>query len=439
MQLLGKIKDVMSIAVPIMVSNLTLLICILINTRVLGNYNKIYFYYLALAMPINYILLAIYEALRTCSLGICQATKLRNYQFILQIKRMMFVGVAIIAVLILFYILAEKLLASIGYIHSSEFYWFIVTMLVSAMCVANSLIVGAALYAFGKQKVATIITVSASIIVCLLNYIFLYATNLGIFSINVAVALVYLGATLVGLQFLKGFLLEDSSLETKAQPFLTIWRFLYSIGTPIFSLYIVIFTSLFIYNTVLQHFGDGVVSAFSVVFRLQNVLMIPAIACGIAVGIVMNRSAMEGDLARAISYLRSTFFCMLSVYLILAILSYIFAKEIIGLLILDLKIKAAAIQCLHYFAFSYVGLAPTLMFISVLEQTGYNKRSLFINSLLFALQIIVGGCLALKFGSQVYFYATALMVNLLPLGYLVYAIFFDSKYQDQPSRLFLLV
>ncbi|MFA6409432.1 MAG: MATE family efflux transporter [Gammaproteobacteria bacterium] len=430
MQHLGKIKNIMAIAVPIMLSNFTLLICILINTRVLGNYNKVYFYYLALAMPVNYILLAIYEAFRTCSLGICQATQNKNHQLIWQLKRMMFLGAVLIILLALFYVLV------FGY--RKEFDWFAITMLISSWFVVCSVIIGGALYALEKQNVAMFITISSSILLCLINYFLLHLNFLGIYSINIAVVLVYMGATWVGLKFLKSSIGENESSKTNLRSFLSIWRFLYSVGMPIFSLYIVIFVSLFVYNTILQNFGSEVVSAFSLVFRLQSVLMAPAIALGIATGIIINRLVARGEVASAAQYLKYTFVLTLIIYLSITVLIYLFSAKIIGWLVLDLKIQQAAVQCLHYFVFSYVGLGSALMYISVLEQTGYNKRGLFINCLLFVMQVVFGGFLALKFGSQIYFYATALVVNSLPLIYLAYTIFWDTAYLSQPSRLFLL-
>jgi Na+-driven multidrug efflux pump len=431
---LDKLRNIMSIATPTMLSNLILFGVLLINTRVLGNFKSTYFYYLALFTPINYFMIATYEAFRITSLCLCQACARNQATLLANIKNLMCLAIIIISAITLLYVLCNNNSSYFNITISAdrEFFWFVISMLIAANFIVFNSIIHGALYALKLQKISLIIIITTSCSLCLLNYILLHNFKVGIFALSIAITCVYSIATSAGYLLLS----KKNSEHLKPSYSLTLsWHYFYSLGLPIFSIYIVIFVSLFLYNMILNHFGSEFVSAFSLSFKVQSILMLPAIAIGIATGIITNKLVQTKQQGKALAYLKFAFLLTLIVYLIISCLTHVFATSIANILVAERNIQNTTRECISYLALSYFGLGPTLMFIAILEQTGYVKKSLAINTTIFATQIVCGGTLAILYNTPIYFYKTAILINLLPLLYIVYQIFNNDSYKSRLSKL----
>lgn len=438
--MLAKLKNISEIALPMMISNLVLITSILINTSILGNYNKIYFYYLALFMPVNYILMAIYEACRITSLNLCQIARIHKQSCLSYVYRLIPVSAFIMLILICSSYFLSFANITLGLKPRQEllFLYFTISMLLSGLFVSFNSIINGSLYAIGKQKVSSMIVFVTSALVCLLNYVFLNHFNFGVFSLAISIILINAFIGVIGVLLLISFEAKREFVENKNKLLTKTINHMAKIGIPIFLVYVVIFFSLIIYNMILSHFGKDVVSAFSIVFKVQNFIMIPGVAFGVSIGIIVNNLFNENKKSQAIEYMQFALVFMAILYFLLSLLVFVFRDYIVTLIVTNDSIKAAAIECLRYYSFAFIGLGPCLMYVCILEQTGYALKSLFINISIFVLQITLGGYFSLTQGNPNVFYAMAVLVNFSGMSYVFFEFFINKKYHQSLSRLMMI-
>ncbi len=411
----SEIKKIMALATPLVVANFILVTLILVNTSILGNSNPHYFYYLALYMPINYVMLAIYESFRTSSMGITQLCQAKQLNLASHLKSMIVISGLIIFTLLIVClgIIAIKIIFTQ---FNPLFYTFVAFSILSSCVVNITVILQASLYYAGYKYRSTSIAITASVLSSCLNYFLLKNTTWGLLCLPLAFLFIYSISSFILYRMINNQYKPKITRQTLSSTL----NLLKLTGLPIFSTYVVIFISLAIYNYILSQFSDNLVSGFSLAFRLQNIIMIPAIAIGIATGILFNKQS--DTVQNRSQLLKTSLIFNILLYSILSLFFYLFRQQITTIMIHDKHLIETTIYCMQYMMLSYVGLSSFLFYVCFLEQIGQAKKSLILNLIVFVSQILIGGLGALILSNPSIFFSSLIVLSIVSASYVIYSI-----------------
>jgi len=412
-------KPILKLALPMCGSSILMLLGNLINLRNVGMHQPHNLYLLALYLPVTYLLLAIFEAMRVCGVYLLIQKKQDPRRSLLNIIFLLWISIVILLLLFQvsygWFIAAFELNAS----DASDFYRFTFAMIGLGAIGGAYYILTSGLYALSRGRLAIILNVLTTVVGCLVTYYCVRYWHLGIFSIVWGTGLSSL-LFLVLLSFVFNSLLESQVKEKISWSFMKKdYQACLPVALPVFISYLVTFGGIFLFNHIVAEFGTVVLTGFSIAMRIQSIVILPAFAIGISTAIIAARSNNKK------SSLHQGLLLSFCFYVLVVLVLTLISAKIVGLITVDPLIQQSAIQYLNRVVPSYMGFGLMLTWICFLEQMGQGKVALSFNFSWFAAEIILGGGLALRFQMLTYFYDVILVMNFLSI--LVVFLFFKWR------------
>lgn len=189
--------------------------------------------------------------------------------------------------------------------------------------------------------------------------------------------------------------------------FATAARFLVRVGVPVALSTVVLFASNFAYLWILEPFGAQVASGFSLAYNVQIPLIMPALALGSAISIVMNQRVGVPQRVFAAGMTQTAL-----VYAVVAAGASALHGPLLRMLHVPPLAAAQADLYLGWVAPTFVLLGPVIVVLSVLEQTGSGALAVGLNVVYFGSIVVAGGMLARAFHDPAWLYGVTAAANV---------------------------
>ncbi|HSW69747.1 MAG TPA: MATE family efflux transporter [Gammaproteobacteria bacterium] len=421
-------RQIISFAVPLQLGSMFVVFTALINTKILGK-NQMDLYLFAIFAPISYFIIAFQESFRAVATGIAAtyrtAPNVRSLFICLLLTAAIF-GLLFYGIFLEFKnniisFLQVNPKFSIKFQQFCEQMIFVNVLLITLSIILNSFITG-----LGFKKTGLLFSLTAS----LLTSSFLY---FGIVYLKEDIHALVISLQLTGVILCSSifyFLLKQTIFQikfikiTKAD-FCIILGSIKKIYVPIFTSYLTIFGGLIAYNSILADYGNDVLSGYFVGYRLQALVILPAISIGSAMAILVNHEKAN----KAKNFLTITYIGIilsLIFYILIGECIYYFRHELINYLVSSAEIKKSADHYLQYVSRTDWLFGPMLVFLTMLEQTGYGLYVLIANILYVGLVASIGKYFSVTHHNYISFYQTIFYANcIFPL--LIFSSFWFFK------------
>lgn len=398
------LKSNLSIAIPIILSSVIVMGCSIDSAQIVSFKSGENWYFLGLFLPINYVILGLLESGRLCSIR--NASSKKSHFFELE-RTYIIAGTHAIFILALALLLTGIFLLKwdLFYVGSKDhvsFFQFSLAYIGSFLFVSTNSIFNAALFGLGKNLTALCIIVGISFLFLILTYEFYYYTSLGLYSLVLGSSIAYLIGGFIAWYFVKSTLKIDTQKSNLLMSWKSCQELLMNSGFPVFISYLIMPISLLIFNDILSNFGEDVVASFGIAYRLQSLFMLPALAFGVAAGILSNRlDETEEELKEQYKVLAivGSLFISLPIMLLL----WIFSMHISVFLSNSINVQKYIELYFYYVTWSYSSFLPLVALMTLWEQTGLAIKGLLLNTLIVILQVI-SGVIAVKYHHLSFFY-----------------------------------
>ena len=421
MENLTILKNIAKYAVPTTVSTFATIFSVLINLKILGTINANYLYILALYIPLNYYLISLYESFRASAIAISSiAQGVEDKEFLSS-------NIAILSLFVLFIFLISGLFflfsqhAVVGLLHVNVierfvFIQFSFYMILISIFICLSYIFVSTFYGIGRPKVGMGLTLASAVLNCLFTYVLGYYFHLQLLSYPLAIVISYFSVGFISIVLLsKMKVIRMGCVQIDKRQIQHVLVFLKKISLPVWITYLVLFCCLFVTNFILAHFGATVLTGFGIAYRIQSLVILPAVSLGTAIAVLVNRQLAEKMEEKAMKTLQLGIFSAVCMYAVVVLLIVVFKYFIVSSLTDQPAIVASTLDYFRYVGLSYIGLGPLVVYLVVLEQTGSGAKSLFINFFYLMLPTVVGGYFALHFSNFHILYALVATINILSL------------------------
>ncbi|TQF72939.1 MATE family efflux transporter [Pseudoalteromonas luteoviolacea] len=420
------VKRLYGIAVPIFISSSVALLAIFLNTAIVGHAVPNSLYILGIFLPISIVFMAVHESLRVSAIAF-SAEASGNQQYDLLNQRLQVLVVASSLIFLGIYLLFEVLKFDLLSLYNiaDETYFQVVDftraqILLSAL-VMLSIILMSSLYALGKPFHVTVVTVVGFGANVTLTYILVTYSSAGLYSLVYSTVITSVLSIVIALFMLKRtrviHLFSDFPSQIKAH-LLSIKHF----SGPVFFSYLVMFLNLFLLNKLLATFSQNDVAGFGVAYRIQNIILMPAIATGVALGVHANRLKASGEFALVRRFINVAMGSVLLIYVVVSPLVFVYKEFLLSLLTNSSTILKAASFYLHYIAPTYIVTGPLLVLLVYMQETGQGVRSLLFNISALIVQMSLASYAVFVHDSLELMYQVLVSTNILILGYLFYEI-----------------
>ena len=403
---------IIRLASPIALANMVALVAVLINARLIGELSNYYFYLLTLFLPVNFWIISIFESLRVpvtaTAAGARQNLSVVAQQLYLALL-ISTLGLLIPTVLFVCFPALVGMLFSItttaSLIHFRD---VAVAMLLASILMANFNIILATFNGLKKAKLGMVLAMMAVILSTGTLWWLTRSPSANIFSLPISIFYSYA----VMLIFAIGLLWRFGVLKPHEGVSNSIVRALGRLGklaAPVWVTYMIIASGLAVYTHLLAPYGQVVVAGFGIAYRIQTLLILPAVSIGIALGIFIHRLEFPYFSNRALVGVGLTL-CFL-LYSVIAGLVYHYAHFLVSLISPDPKLIRSASLYLQIVCLSYPGFAMLLCFCIVLDQIGFGLQSALLSLLSFLSVVVLTEVLrALHFTGNV-LYPSIAVVN----------------------------
>jgi Na+-driven multidrug efflux pump len=376
---------IIKLALPIAAANLASLLTVLINIKILASASSNNLYLLSLFMPLNFWIIALGECLRVAAYKLA-STHCYSATFQAQLNSLLLVGLlGILIPLLIINCIPELLIKTFAISSSADiklFKNFVNCMFLSGIFQVFFSLACAILSSREKAILSLRVSFFAMVLCVLLNFIFAKFFKLNIFSLPAAVALTYgLLLAIMGQSYvIKNFRLNK------------LLRFDFSIiaqvALPVWLTYLILILGLICFNHWLAGYGVDAVVGFGLAYRIQTMIILPALSLGVAVGIILNKNTLATK-NHKIKILLNGLQCCVLIYLPIIFIIKYSASYWIGLLAGDQYVIQSAINYLSIVSFSYLGLAIVIYCCIVLDHIGYALLSASYSALIVILEILM--------------------------------------------------
>lgn len=422
-------QHILAIAVPVGAGAFFGLLALLINYHILSNSHAQYLYWLALYAPFNYYLIALYEGLKASS--IFYSSQMQIGQSVRMICALFIIMCGII---LLSSILFYGFFLKFGFFHQDKYFClFCLSMITSALFVSWFYITTSFYYGLQHKNLSMILNLIAGTLSCALTYFFVKKCQWGIFSYAISNIFSYgMIGCLSFWYFLKKNDVQGSHLFIYTTDILHALRLIYSVGFPVWASYFIIFVSLSFTNFMLSIFGHSILSAYGLAYRIQSILLFPAIALGTALAISINQCRIKQQMILAFALLKAGLLCSLFLYLGIAALCFSYSYFLMHSVTNNIHIVTMGVQYFKCCALSYAALGPMIAYGVFLEQIGLGLINFCIQSGYFLILTSVGWYVTRVLHNYHYFYYSIAADNVLGCFFMG-VIFFILNY-CQPKR-----
>ena len=431
---------VFKMAMPLLLVSLLYILIQFSNTYALGHSSFRALYLISLYIPVSFFLMAISDSVSlTNQVLVAKKVGENKAQETLQVTaNLSLVGVALFLLLAgISYLGSAKLGAffSVRPESAGRFASFVTLMFLTQALMLPGMLLDSAIRGLGKVNIAFLLLLFHTALYISLLAVFVSRYQLeerAIVYASALCAVVLLMTSTFALYRLRAFSFPSSIVRFSPQTIV----FLRWVGLPIFLSYLLIFTSTFFYNHIVAPFGEVAVAGFGIAYRIHTLVILPALALGEGISILINQNLGARRFERAYETLQGGLWGCIFLYAAIAAGMYFFNDPIVGLFTENPEIREQAVRFLSTISFSYLWLGVLLTLLIVLQQTDNGFRAFLLNLFYFALIVVVGAVLTSRFHSLVWFYRTFAACNTMGLV----AIFMElrrqrSKYQALISGL----
>ena len=237
--------------------------------------------------------------------------------------------------------------------------------------------IGTILRAFGDSKTPLYFVLMAAVLTAVLDPLFIAVFKLGVAGSAYATVLAQGSAFIYSLFFLarrhghQGFQLTPPKwVEVKT---------IMQLGIPSGMQMIVIYAGLTVILSVVNTFGDAVVSGFGVAQRLDNLVLLPAVALGTAVNAMAAQNIGVQNWTRVTQISRVGVLYNVSIMSFLSAILFIFAEPLIKLFITDRDSMNFGVSYLKTIAFFYPFIGLNFIFNGIVRSSGAMFQVLVLN------------------------------------------------------------
>ncbi|MEH1166484.1 MATE family efflux transporter [Micromonospora sp. CPCC 205539] len=272
-----------------------------------------------------------------------------------------------------------------------------------ALCVA-------ALRGTGHPWLGGLVLVTTALFEIGLVYLLGLRWGLGSLSVPAAAAVGGVAGTVLGLILARRRSVWPAGAALTWRPEVT--GLLVRIGLPVAMSFVLVFASNLGMLWVLSTFGPFVVSGFAAAITLQSVLVVPAVALGSGVAILMNQHLGAGQPQRLRALLRAGLELGAGGYALTALVCWSARDPLALVLTGDPAVAHETSRYLAVVSPTYALFGLVLLALTVLEQIGHGPLALVLNVVYFAGVVAVGGWLARRGSSPSALYDAVAVANL---------------------------
>lgn len=410
-----EIKANLVMAIPILISSLVVFGSIIVNAGIVGRANLMNWYILGLYLPVNYFILGLLESGRVCSITlITKNINVNNFRECIVIS--IYYALPFVSIAICFMVLYACSLNPFNVVVAiyPKFIHFVVSYSLAYILVSTNSIFNAALFAFKRGVFATINIVCVSVLSIVITYILANVYDMGIYSIIIGVIIAYFYGAIISIIVIYNMSKRLIINKNKNRMiWVSTYKLCMSIGFPVFLAYLSLPLSIYIITNIVSGMSLDLVTGFGIAYRVQNFIILPAIALGISAGININ---YLNTINRIQIIIKNTLLLNIIMYLPLVFIIYYFRQNIAILLTNNIDVQQIIACYFKYISWSYIVWCPLISIIAILEQTGLPFRSLISNISMLSLQVII------TLYVSIYHYSTVQFFQLSSITTIVIAI-----------------
>ncbi|MEN5151396.1 MATE family efflux transporter [Pseudomonas orientalis] len=386
------IADLLKLAWPMIVVAVAVSFSQNIQTAILGHgAETTSLYWLSMIQPFSFLFLAILECLAISNqVFSARSVNLWSRQKVLRATLLLAVlGMLVIAFVSAAFALSAPWLENMLPVAGTHFYqqalplYFLSMLPFVQLEMCNSALRGQGRSAASMLLVMAFIVLNGAI--CYTSY---HVYGLGFYSIIVANALAscLLIPIATGLVWRVGRQAQDD----RPQAFIPRLKgLLAQVGLPIFASFIVVFFSSLLVFPLIGKVGEQYVAAFLIITKIRMFIVIPAVACGSALAILINQrlTVTSGEGLKWLLHRGLMFIGGL--YLVLTVAVYFSESRLIGLLSGDDAIREASSQMMLILLPTFFLTAFVASLQALLEQLDQARRVLILTVIIELLMVIV--------------------------------------------------
>lgn len=385
-------RRLMQLALPILLSSLIGLFAPLINAAIVGRDHAADLYVLGVFLPVGFLQLAINESLRVSAITFSSRaagsgdlqTMGRRLEGLLSLAVLIYLAVATV-----FWLASDRFMGLyvVPVAQQALTSRFIQLNILVGTLVVVSMTMMSALYGLGQAFRVTAVTIISFTANILLTLLLVAWEHWGLYAL-ITSTLITASATIA---WAASQLARLGVLRRPGHDWLRDgrghWREIAAISLPVFASYLILFAQMLLFNRLLALFAPAAIAGFGVAYRIQNIVLMPAIAIGVALAIEVNRMVAAKEQEGVFGFLATALGTSLALFVGLGGLVFAGRELLPGLVADDQGVVAAASQYLTYMGPTYVVIGPLLMLLVFLEETGQGLRSMVFNAGALAVQI----------------------------------------------------
>jgi len=416
-------KKIIKLALPIFISLFINMIVLLINAKQVGNKEVNNFYLLSLFSAFSYLVLAIHESFRATVLSSFPHSKTLEAK-----SKFIFSLLLLSACIFIFLCIAIAFTKNelMYFLHIQEkykslFIGYSLSMVGVSIISAWSTIFISLYYLTKTGQLAMWISLVSAFYNIEITMYFsnrlissVYSIPLGILFSSVCVLM------MISSQVMRLRLLTFKKIGIDRAAFILAIKHFLSSGLPVFLSYLSIFGGLFVLNSTLSKISEVAVAGYGVAYRIQTILILPAIALGIATAIYFE----EGN-----KILKSSLILSFLIYSVIGTILYFICPYLVSYIVKDFSISSEAIKYFKIVSFSYAALGILITFMITHEQIGKGAFILIMNCFYFLFIILVSNLMMHKIKDSVVVYQSIFLANILFCFICLFILFFVKTHK----------
>lgn len=400
-------------SIPMLLASMVNITTQMANLFFMGHTTRDVLYVLSLYIPISFLVIALVEGLQISAQVAVSRSRERGKAELTSLYSHYSAAGLILALAALFIIWIA--LPSLHWVYgisehaAPSFDKYAMGMLAAAIPAFLGSVTNAFLRGLGRTGTASIIAVCTAIANVLLVYCLVSIGRLELTGV-VCAGLISSSGSLIAAVLV---LVRTRSLEYSLSGInMSQLRMLKYVGVPVFASYCLIFVSTFFFNRIISPFGEAALAGFGAGYRIQTMVLLPGIAIGSAIGILINQNLAPHLRLRAYEGYKKGMLHSCVVYLVIALTIWLAKEPLVSFLISDPVSAREAVQFLNFVALSYAFLGPMMTTLLTMEQTGKGYTAFFLNAAYFGIVIVMGWILAVSLERVEAFYACMLAGNV---------------------------
>ena len=433
------IGKVLKIAAPILFSSLVNLFIPLINAAIIGQNNAAYLYVLGIYLPIGFLQTALNESMRVSAIVLSsqaagsndKALWGRQLLCLLRLTFCIFLSLAF-----LFWLTHSLFMALfvVPPVWQTIVYNFVELFLLVGAVLSVSILMTASLYGIGQVYAVTVVSFLVFCVGIPLTFVLVYVAHWGLYALPASTIVTASGSGIwAALRLRRLGVLPPLNLGW----LLDYWNHLQEISQislPIFGGYVILFSNSVLFNRLLAIFPPSAIAGFGVAYRIQSIILMPAIALGIGLAINVNR-LVAAEQREQVHAFFSTALSFSGVLFVVIGLAVFFGRSLLPRLVTsDETVIAAASQYLGYMGLAYMIIGPLETLFTFFEETGNGVRSLTVNTFILAVQIVLAFYIAWAYHSLALVYQVTALSYLVTILYISYELMRSKRLRGKQIR-----